>query len=92
MVRKLCIVFILAISNNLYANVTRLTCDSDKVFSVYRAEQSYKSYEEINKLTTLVSIDLAQSKIQIAWRNNTHNTEGNMEMKVIDVRNGEKMC
>ena len=88
---KLCVCFILAISNKLFANVIEVTCNSDKVFSVYRVGKSYESYEEINKLTTSVLIDLAASEIKISWRNDTYNTAGDIEMKVIDVRNNDKI-
>tara|TARA_B100000674_G_C37687624_1_gene844451 strand:+ start:26 stop:433 length:408 start_codon:yes stop_codon:yes gene_type:complete len=88
---KLCVCFILVISNKLFANVIEVTCNSDKVFSVYRVGQSYESYEEINKLTTSVLIDLAASEIKISWRNDTYNTAGDIEMKVIDVRNNDKI-
>lgn len=81
----------LLISTGLHADVMQLTCSSDKVFSLNRVGNTYESHEMDNKLIIFVSIDLVKSKIKISWRNDTKNTTGDINMKIIDVSNDEKI-
>ncbi len=45
----------------------------------------------VNKLTTSVSINLSKSEIKISWRNDTQDTTGDINMKIIDVKYGGKI-
>ena len=76
------------ISTNVNADVIRITCSSDKVFSVYRVGDTFESHTEINKLISFVSINLSKSEIKISWRNDTYDTSGDIRMKIIDIKNG----
>lgn len=81
----------LSIWGTTHADPVRLVCTSDKVFSIYRTGDTYESHEAVNKLTTFVLIDSSKSEIKISWRNDTYNTTGDIDMKIIDVRNAGKV-
>ena len=81
----------LSIWGSIHADPVRLVCTSDKVFSVNRTGDTYESHEAVNKLTTFVLIDSSKSEIKISWRNDTYNTTGDIDMKIIDVRNAGKV-
>ena len=76
---------------SIHADPVRLVCTSDKVFSINRTGDTYESHEAVNKLTTFVLIDSSKSEIKISWRNDTYNTTGDIDMKIIDVRNAGKV-
>ena len=88
--RTLFVCINLIFSINTCADEMRITCTSDKVFNVYRVGNSVESYEEVNKLITFVSINLQKSQIKISWRNDTHDTAGEIDMNIMDVRNDGK--
>ena len=89
--RRLLLYVSLSIWGSVHADPVRLICTSDKVFSIYRAGEKYESHEAVNKLTTFVSINSSKSEIKISWRNDTYNTTGDIEMKIIDVRKAGKV-
>ena len=81
----------LSIWGSIHADPVRLVCTSDKVFSINRTGDTYESHEAVNNLTTFVLIDSSKSEIKISWRNETYNTTGDIDMKIIDVRNAGKV-
>ena len=81
----------LSMWGSINADPVRLVCTSDKVFSINRTGDTYESHEAVNKLTTFVLIDSSKSEIKISWRNDTYNTTGDIDMKIIDVRNAGKV-
>ena len=89
--RRLLLFFSLSIIGSVHADPVRLICTSDMVFSIYRTGDTYESHEAVNKLTTFVLINLSKSEIKISWRNDTYNTTGDVDMKIIDVRNAGKV-
>ena len=89
--RRLLLYVSLSIWGSVHADPVRLICTSDKVFSIYRAGEKYESHEAVNKLTTFVSINSSKSEIKISWRNDTYNTTGDIEIKIIDVRKAGKV-
>ena len=89
--RRLLLFVYLSILGSVHADPVRLVCTSDKVFSVYRTGDTYESHEAVNKLITFVLINSSKSEIKISWRNDTYNTAGDIDMKIIDVRNAGKL-
>ena len=89
--RSLLLFVSLSIWGSVHADPVRLVCTSDKVFSIYRTGDTYESHETVNKLTTFVLINSSKSEIKISWRNDTYNTTGDIDMKIIDVRNAGKV-
>ena len=81
----------LSLWGSIYADPVRLVCTSDKVFSINRTGDTYESHEAANKLTTFVLIDSSKSEIKISWHNDTYNTTGDIDMKIIDVGNDGKV-
>lgn len=89
--RRLLLGISLIISTNVYPDVVRLACSSDKVFSIFRVGDTTEIHKEVNLLATIMSINLPKSEIKISWSNRTHNTTGDINMKIIDVRNEGKI-
>ena len=89
--KKFLVFVVLIVSTNTFADVIQLNCSSDKVISIYRVGDTTKSREEVNELRTLVSINLSKSEIKISWHNNTYDTTGDINMKIMDVRSDGKI-